>query len=225
MMDASYLFAKIFHDLKYENLPQDVVEITKRLILDQLGVALAGSSKPGVKELLELFTEWDGKGEATILCYGYKIPAIHAAQLNATMGHAQDYDDTHEDAMMHPSVVNVPTALAMAEYTGGLNGREFITAVTLGIDMMCRLGLATRPGTNLMTTGWHFTTLYGFMAAAGAFAISMPARPLTSTRSEPAAGFNHRLVQSGKTSFSEFTTINFAWFWLTARRMILPTTG
>jgi 2-methylcitrate dehydratase PrpD len=166
-MDAAYLFAHNFYDVRYENLPKDVVEITKKLILDQLGVALAGSSKPGIGELLELFTEWDGKGEATTLCYGFKIPAIHAAQLNATMGHAADYDDTHEDAMMHPSVVNVPTGLAMAEYTGGLSGREFITAVTLGIDMMCRLGLATRPGTNLMTTGWHFTTLYGFMAAAG----------------------------------------------------------
>ena len=166
-MDAIYQFARNFIETDYEDLPRDVVEITKKLILDQIGVALAGSSKPGIKELLELLVEWGGREEATTLCYGNRLPAPHAAQMNATMGHAVDYDDTHDTAMMHTAVIAVPTCLAMAEYRGGLSGQEFITAAALGIDMISRLGLATSPGTNLMKTGWHFTTLYGFMASAG----------------------------------------------------------
>jgi 2-methylcitrate dehydratase PrpD len=166
-MDSSYLFAKNFTQTSYERLPQNVVEATKKLILDQIGVSLAGSAHSGVKKLKGLLTEWGGRKESTVLCYGGMLPAIHAAQINATMGHAVEYDDTHDSAMVHATVVTVPVGLAMAEYKGGLNGRDFITAVALGIDMLCRLGLATRPDSNLMGAGWHFTTLYGFMAAAG----------------------------------------------------------
>ena len=48
-----------------------------------------------------------------------------------------DFDDVHEDAIMHPGVVAIPTALAVAEYVGGLSGSEFIAAVALGTDFIC----------------------------------------------------------------------------------------
>ena len=166
-MDASYLFARNIIRTGYESLPKEVVESTKKLILDQIGVTLAGSSHSGVKALMELLVEWDGRKESTVLCFGDMLPAIHAAQINSTMGHVVEYDDTHDTAMVHAAVVTVPVGLAMAEYKKGLNGRDFITAITLGIDMLCRLGLGTRPDSNLMGAGWHFTTLYGFIAAAG----------------------------------------------------------
>ena len=171
-MDAAYLLAKNLVTINYENIPQDVTELTKKHILDILGVALGGSARPGVKELAELVTEWGGKEESTILCYGRKVPAPNAAQVNATMGHALDYDDTG-DGPTHPSVVIVPTCLAMAERRGKMSGREFITAVALGVDMMCRLGQAFRSGVKTAPVGghpgagWHLTPLYGFLAAAG----------------------------------------------------------
>ena len=171
-MDAAYSLAKNLVTIKYEDIPPDVIELTKKHILDILGVALGGSSKPGVKELAELVTEWGGKEESTLLCYGRKVPAPNAAQVNATMGHALDYDDTG-DGPTHPSVVIVPTCLAMAERKGKMSGKEFITAVALGMDMMCRLGQAFRSGLKTAPVGghpgagWHLTPLYGFLAAAG----------------------------------------------------------
>jgi 2-methylcitrate dehydratase PrpD len=171
-MDAAYSLAKNLITIKYKDIPPDVTELTKKHILDILGVALGGSSKPGVKELAELVTEWGGKEESTVLCYGHKVPAPNAAQVNATMGHALDYDDTG-DGPTHPSVVIVPTCLAMAERKGKMSGKEFITAVALGMDMMCRLGQAFRLGVKTAPVGghpgagWHLTPLYGFLAAAG----------------------------------------------------------
>jgi 2-methylcitrate dehydratase PrpD len=82
------------------------------------------------------------------------------------MVHSLDYDDVHEAAVMHPGVIAIPTALAVAELKGGLTGREFITAVALGTDMMCRLGLSSTPGRSPIEVGWHQTTLFGFMGAA-----------------------------------------------------------
>jgi 2-methylcitrate dehydratase PrpD len=165
-VDATALFVKNFTSTRYEDLPPEVVDVTKKQVLDFLGVALGGSSEAGVGEMTDLVLEWGGAPQSSIYSWGQKVPAPHAAQVNATMGHSLDYDDVHEAAVMHPGVVTIPTALAMSEYVGGVSGREFITAVALGTDFICRLGLATRPGENVHAFGWHLTSLYGYMTAA-----------------------------------------------------------
>lgn len=165
-MDAASLFTKNFSNVAFEDIPEAVVAITKKEILDTLGVAVAGFAQPGAKELLEMVSDWGGKAESSIIGSKLKVPAPHAAQVNATMAHTRDYDDVHETAVMHPGLVTIMPALAMAELTGGLSGKELIAAVALGVDMICRLGLATRPGISPIQTGWHFTTLYGYPTAA-----------------------------------------------------------
>ena len=164
--DAVQHFVAKFCNLRYEDLPAEVVDMTKNQVLDLLGVALGGSREAGIAELRELIREWGGAAQSTVLRYGDKAPTPNAAQVNASMAHALDFDDVHEDAIMHPGVVTIPTALAMAEYVGGQSGREFITSVVLGTDFICRLGLATRPGENIHKYGWHLTSIYGFLTAA-----------------------------------------------------------
>jgi len=175
-MDAAYIFAKDLVKAKYEDIPDAVVEETKKHILDFLGVAVAGSSKPGVRELLEVVADWGGKKESTVLSYGNEVPAPNAAQVNATMGHALDYDDIGNGG--HSAVVVVPTCMAAAERKGKVSGKEFVTSVILGVEIMCRMGLALKlgqktrpaagaPGAGEPYGGWHSTPLYGFIAAAG----------------------------------------------------------
>ena len=166
-MDATFLFAKNLANIRYEDLPKGVVEATKKQVLDLLGVALGGFSKPGPKELREIVRDWGGKEESSIIGCKQKVPAPNAAHVNATMAHALDYDDVHETAIMHSGVAVIPTCMAMGERKGNVSGKEFITAIALGVDMMCRLALATTPGTRPLVTGWHLTTLYGFLGAAG----------------------------------------------------------
>lgn len=165
-MDATYLFAKNFKNIQYNDLPDDVLEMTKKQVLDYFAVALGGASKAGVEELVELAVEWGGAPQSTIIGWGHRVPVPNAAQINATMAHTLDYDDVHETAIMHPGVVAIPTALTLAEYIGGISGEEFITAVALGTDFICRLGLATRPGESIIPYGWHQTSLYGYITAA-----------------------------------------------------------
>ncbi|MFH1484467.1 MAG: MmgE/PrpD family protein, partial [Chloroflexota bacterium] len=59
----------------------------------------------------------------------------------------------------------VPAAFAIAEQIGRVNGKDFITAVTLGIDVICRLGLANKEGP-AGPGGWILTPLYGYFGAA-----------------------------------------------------------
>jgi 2-methylcitrate dehydratase PrpD len=98
--------------------------------------------------------------------YGIKCPAPSAALVNGTMIHALDYDDGHQLALVHIGCVVVSTCFAIAERIGGVGGKDFITAMVLGADFMARLGMASRPGSSLINSGWHPTTLYGYLAAA-----------------------------------------------------------
>ena len=169
--DAAYAFARFAANMGYEDVPPDVVAITKKQIMDILGVTLGGSYKPGIRELAELIKEWGGKEESSIFCFGGKVPAPQAAQVNASMGHALDYDDTGSGPT-HPSVVVVPTCLVMAEQQGNFSGKDLIAAVAVGTELMCRLGQAFRSGHLDMPSGghpgagWHLTTLYGYIATA-----------------------------------------------------------
>jgi len=89
------------------------------------------------------------------------------------MAHTLDFDDVHEAAVMHPGIASIPVAMAVGEAQGILSGREFITCTALGVDMMCRLALATTPGKSPIELGWHLTTLFGFMGAAATAARVM----------------------------------------------------
>ena len=172
-MDAAYLFAKNFVNTKYENLPADVVDATKKEILDLLGVALGGANQPGATHVCALVKEWGGKEESSIIGSKQKVPAPNAAQANATMAHALDFDDVHEAAVMHPGIASIPVVMAVGEAQGHLSGKELITSTALGVDMMCRLALATTPGKSPIELGWHLTSLFGFMGSAATAARVM----------------------------------------------------
>lgn len=133
--------------LRYEDLSEPVIETVKRSVLDTLAVTIAGSSADGVKALVKLIKELGGREQSTILVYGGKVPAITAALANCTMARARDLDDVHEPAAMHLSATIVPSAFVISEYSKtvkkkAINGADFITAVALGSDFLCRLRLA-----------------------------------------------------------------------------------
>lgn len=165
-MDASQLFAQNFFDVKFEDLSEKAVDETKKQVLDLIGVAVGGYGQAGAKETRELTIELGGAPQATIFGCGVKVPAPAAAQVNASAVHSLDFDDVHEAAIMHPGVITIPTALAVGEYTGKLSGKDLIQVISVGGDMISRMGLATRPGENIHAYGWHFTTLNGFMTSA-----------------------------------------------------------
>jgi 2-methylcitrate dehydratase PrpD len=172
-MDAAYSFAKTFANTKFKDLPPEVVDATKKEVLDLFGVALGGASQAGATQVCALVKEWGGKEESSIIGSKQKVPAPNAAQANATMAHSLDFDDVHEAAVMHPGIASIPVVLAVGEAQGNLTGKELITSTALGVDMMCRLALATTPGRSPIELGWHLTSLFGFMGSAATAARVM----------------------------------------------------
>jgi 2-methylcitrate dehydratase PrpD len=146
-MDAAVIFSKFIVNTSYEEIPKEVVEITKKAILDCFGVMIAGSTTDkAASEIVSMVREAGGKKESTIFGVGGKVPAWMAAFANGGMMHVLDYEDVHDTAIVHPTEYALPAALAIVEKVGGVSGEEFLSAIILAGDMAIRFGLArTKP--------------------------------------------------------------------------------
>jgi len=166
-MEVSRMLAKNIVNVDYRTFSPVVIEMTKKLVLDGLACAMAGSSAVGMTELAKLVREWGGKEESSVVVFGDRVPSFHAALVNGSMGRALDFDDTHDVALLHPAVPVVFAGFAIAEHKGGVSGKEFITAVALGIDLSCRMSKASPVGM-LEGYGWDYSVIYGYFSAAAA---------------------------------------------------------
>jgi 2-methylcitrate dehydratase PrpD len=121
-----------------EQLPPPVAERAKFYILDSIGAIVSGSLlKPG-KLIIDFVRAQGGMPEASVLATDLKTSAVHAALANGVMAHADETDDTHFPTVTHPGSVVLPAALAIGEKEH-VSGKDLITAVVLGYDVMCRV--------------------------------------------------------------------------------------
>ena len=160
-MDVSRQLVEYAADTRFTDFPPEVVEATKRVILDTLGTSLAGSSAPGCAEVVDLLKGWGGRQESSILAFGEKVPCFQAAFANSMMAHARDFDDTYDEIPLHASASVLPAALAVAEARGAVTGKDLITAVVLGVDILCRMGLSIQ-----VYHGWFLSAVLGSFGAA-----------------------------------------------------------
>ncbi|MBR0953582.1 MmgE/PrpD family protein [Bradyrhizobium canariense] len=160
--------AAILAGLSYDDLRDDVVRTTKLFTLDTLGVIAGAAKAPGMAELVSALTAWESSGKATLLLNSSTVNPVTAALANGAAAHSLDFDDQHDPARVHVFCVVLPAVLAAIEAQDEpTTGRQFITAVTLGVELFCRLGLACY---NSLGKGWHPTTALGSIAAAAAAA-------------------------------------------------------
>lgn len=138
-------------------------EAAKRLMLDTLGVAWAGSDAPGLPEARKVVLAEGGRAESLAWGYGDALPATSAAFLNSSLAAALDYDSVHQAGQVHADIISLPVCLAVAQRQHA-TGADFLDALVLGTDVICRLGKASKAN-----SGWFFTSIHGvFGAAAGA---------------------------------------------------------
>jgi 2-methylcitrate dehydratase PrpD len=164
--DAAWVLARHVCGTGYADLPASAVASARRDILDTFGCMLGGSGSPGIDELFAVIARWGGREESRVLLRGTRLPAPQAALLNASMGHALDFDDTLDTGgSIHPGVSVLGSVLAICDNLGGVSGRDVLLAVALGLDVSCRIALACT-----LDRGWHRTAamgIFGATAAAG----------------------------------------------------------
>jgi 2-methylcitrate dehydratase PrpD len=149
--DVSRMIGEYVSRARFEDLSEEAVASAKRSTLDTIGAMLAGSTAPGADMVVNLARGWGGTEEALVAGFGIRLPAPAAAWCNGTMARALEIDDCVDFLPVHPSASAVPALLALVELKGGISGRDFITSIAVGQDLIIRMGLAVKE--NAMQTG------------------------------------------------------------------------
>ena len=173
-MNATDALAAFAAETALEDVPPQVLRLTKRQVLDTLGLMLAGSTTDGSHITQELFGELGGTPQATAIGTGRRISVLQAAYANGEAAHAMDYDDTQLAAspdrvyglLMHPSAPILGAVLPVAEWIHA-TGAQLLLAFAIGVEVSCKVAEAVDPAH--YRNGFHTTGTIGALgAAAGA---------------------------------------------------------
>jgi 2-methylcitrate dehydratase PrpD len=149
-------------------LSDATLHAAKRALLDGLGVMLAASGTSAEVEPFIAYANAGGPGAASILGRGVTTSASLAALANGAMAHALDFEDAFDAAPSHPNASLLPAALAVLQTGAPVSGRDFLGAIAIGCDLVCRLGLSLRRA--MEAGGWYPPPILGVFGATAAAA-------------------------------------------------------
>jgi len=156
-----------FAALSYNDIDANSRTAVKKLLMDYLGVALAGSQSESGEVARRFAKEHGPKGQARLIGDKARVDVTTAAFANAISSHSIELDDIDVLALFHFSPPVYSAALAAAEYAEA-NGKQLLVALAAGCEMMERASKATNP--SLRNRGYHTTPtcgVFGATVAAG----------------------------------------------------------
>jgi len=171
MASLSRQLAQWVVGLRHQDLPAEVVDRAKGVTLHSLASVLLGSQSPGGRQAVKLITEEEAgvRDGATIMVDGARVTKGGAAFANAEMAMAGGKWDTFR-MLTHPGTSIIPGAFVAAE-TAGVSGRDFITGIAAGYEVMERLAADFIP--TVMARGFHAGVVFGIFGPAIAAAKMM----------------------------------------------------
>ena len=174
-----------FTKLGYNDITPASRHAVKRLLLDYLGVALAGSQSESGRIARRFAREHGGKGDARLIGDTARAPMLMAAFANAISSHSIELDDIDVLALFHFSPPVYSSALAVADASKA-NGKQLIVALAAGCEMMER---ASRAANNsLRNRSFHTTPTCGVFGATVAAAKLLKLSPDKMTNALGMAG-------------------------------------
>ena len=181
---ATRFLARRVATLRFDHLPRRVVDHAKACVLDWIGSALCGSDSPTAAAALSCVRQMAGRGGATLVGARRGAPPFGAAFYNGAVAAVDEIDDVHEDASLHPGIVAIPAALAVAEDRGA-SGKDLLTAVVTGYDAVARVARAAGASHYAY---WHTTGTCGTFGAAAAAGRILGLEPSAMTMALGLAG-------------------------------------
>ena len=151
---------------KYEDIPENVIALGKKTILDGFGLALAGSAStagPRIRQYIESLGPCGGS--SSIVGTKMRVHPRFAALANGVSIHADDYDDT--GSAMHVAAPVLPPSFALCEM-GRRSGKDLMLAFHLGVEVANKIGDAVSP--RHQQEGYHTTGTIGTFGSAAACA-------------------------------------------------------
>ncbi len=158
---VSRIISEFAYNLKFEDLPLEVINEAKRYLYDSIGCAYGAINTKDVKIMREVLTTMGGEGESTVLITGEKLPAVNSALLNSLMIRSLDFNDIYwKEDPSHPSDI-IPAAIAAGELSGA-SMKDIIVGIVLAYEFEQRLCEFAVPG--VRERKWHHATLTQFVS-------------------------------------------------------------
>ena len=157
----SRTFSEFAVNLKYSDLPKEVIHEVKRYLYDSIGCAYGAYKTKDVNILRDIYKNMEGKPEATLIGFGDKLPAVNVTLVNSLMIRALDFNDIYwKEDPSHPSDL-IPAALGVGELVNAPM-EDVITAIVLAYEFEQRLCEFAVPG--IRERKWHHATLTQFVS-------------------------------------------------------------
>src|ERR1700759_5816740 len=153
-------------ELAPEQVPHEVVERAKHLLLVGLGCALVGAQLPWSRIATDAVLGLEGKGYTRVIGTGPVTSAPAAAVLNGTFIQGFELDDFHPLAPLHSCSLLIPALLStVSTRAQPTTGAELLLAAIAGFEVGPRVGY-TLHGTQMLDRGWHSGPVFGTHSAA-----------------------------------------------------------
>ncbi len=162
-MGPTEALARFIAELRYDDLPSDVVDAAKIAIADGVSVMMAGSSQPLAAIVGDYIRALGGAERCTVAGRDLKTNAPTASFVNGVFGHCLDFEIQGRPPT-HGTSSCLPAALALGEDVGA-SGRTIIESYVVGWEIQARIRSATAPATN---PAYHPPGLVGPLGAAAA---------------------------------------------------------
>src|SRR5256714_13341735 len=130
--------------LRWAELDDGVQARTRELLLDLIGVALAGSRQASSPPAAEVALRLGGDGSASVVGVDRSTSAVWAAMANGTAAHAVELDDVTTESSLHPGVAVIPAALALAPELEA-SPSAMLEAIVAGYEVTMRVGNPANP--------------------------------------------------------------------------------
>ena len=120
-----------------------VIERAKKVLYDTVGVIAAGAQQKEPVEMAKRLIPYSGCASSSVIGQKKKVDPLNAALINGTAGTWLELDEGNQFARGHAGIHVVAPALAVGEEKG-VSGKELLTALILGYEIACRIGIASK---------------------------------------------------------------------------------
>ncbi len=162
-MSATRELAEWALSLSWSDIPSSTQDRIKEHLADGIGNAIGGIHTDVATAALATVAQSGVSNQSSLWGSSIRTTVSSAAFYNAILIHALDFDDTHAEGLVHATAPTLPVAWALGESLT-LCGEEVVTAYAIGIETICRLGMASPHGFH--SRGLHATQVCGAIASA-----------------------------------------------------------
>jgi len=151
--DISQKLAKFVCDTNLSDIPEEVIDFAKGLLLKTVAGMVVGSTMPSGRKLVNLIKMKKLTEDAVVLGSGFKTGLWESVLLNAFFAHASELEDDSFEGGVSWDITVIPLLFPLAQFLRS-SGKNLLEALVLGLEVHSRtcsvatnqLGLVVVPG-------------------------------------------------------------------------------